>query len=78
MMSQKPETSNQTNDSSQWAFASEVVWTEGYSVGHTVTHYTFHEMFSMFVLSVCVFFICVLGVARADMKGWGDEWNQDP
>jgi hypothetical protein len=44
-------------------------------VGHTVTHYTFHEMFSMFVLSVCVFFICVLGVARADMKGWGDEWD---
>ena len=48
IVSQKPETSNQTNDSLQWTFASEDVWTEGYTVGHTVTYYSFHdEMFSM-------------------------------
>jgi hypothetical protein len=31
------DTSSKTNDSLQLAFASEDVWTEGYTVGHTVT-----------------------------------------
>jgi hypothetical protein len=32
MVSQKPETSNQTHDSLQRTFASEDVWTEGYNI----------------------------------------------
>ena len=58
MTAQKPEISNQTNDSLQRTFASEDVWTEGYTVGHTVTYYSFHdEMFSM--LCFCFFIICL-------------------
>jgi hypothetical protein len=38
MVSQKPETGNQTNESLQCVFASGDVWTEGYTLAHTVTH----------------------------------------
>ena len=49
MMSQKPEISNQTNDSLQWTFASEDVWTEGHTVVHPVTYSSFHDgMLSLF------------------------------
>ena len=34
MVSQKPEISNQTNDSLQGTFASKDEWIEGYTVGH--------------------------------------------
>jgi hypothetical protein len=57
MVSQKPEISNQTNDSLQRTFASEDVWTEGYTVGHTMTHYSLQDkIFSMLYFggSVCV------------------------
>jgi hypothetical protein len=54
MVQQKPETSNQTNGTMQWTSVSKDVWTEGYTVGHTVVHYSFHkEILSMFV--VCLF-----------------------
>jgi hypothetical protein len=72
MVSQKPEISNQTNDSDsmQRIFASEDVWTEGYTVGHTVTYYSFHnEMFSMlWVLFVC--FLCWGGGCKVE-RGYG-------
>jgi hypothetical protein len=35
MVSQKPGTSNQANDSLQWTFASEDVWTEWDTLWHT-------------------------------------------
>jgi hypothetical protein len=56
MVSQKPESSNQTNDSLQGIFAREDVWTEGYTVGHTVTYDSFHKMgFVWLVVFVCLF-----------------------
>ena len=42
-MSQKPEALNQTIDSLRRTFASKAVWTKGYTVGHTVTHCSFHD-----------------------------------
>jgi hypothetical protein len=39
----KPEATYQINKSLQWTFASKEVWTKGYTVGHTVTHYSFHS-----------------------------------
>jgi hypothetical protein len=60
--------------------ASGDVWIEGYTVGHTVTHYSFHdEMFSLlyfcFCLYACAFLVLVerLQGQRADMKGWRDD-----
>lgn len=45
MVSQKPEALKQTNESLHRTFASDV-WREGYTVGHTVTYYSFSdEMF---------------------------------
>jgi hypothetical protein len=45
-------------------FASEDVWTKGYTAGHTVTHYSFHnEMFSilyMMMVVVAAAVVCVL------------------
>jgi hypothetical protein len=60
----------------QWTFASADVWTEGHNVGHTVTHYSFHdEVFSMlcFVVSVCFTLWRRLQGCRADMRELGDE-----
>jgi hypothetical protein len=58
------------------------MWTEGYTVEHTVTYYSFHtEMFSMlFVLFFVCLFVCFLFGGklqgqRVDMKEWGDEWD---
>ena len=68
MVSQKPEISNQTNDSDsmQRIFASEDVWTEEHTVGHTVTLYNFHdEMFSM----LC--FVCWCGLLQVDAQAKG-------
>ena len=57
MVSQKPEISNPTNDSLQWTFASEEVWTREYIVGHTVTHYSFHnKIFIVFNFFFLIFF----------------------
>jgi hypothetical protein len=51
----------QTNNSLQCTFASKLVWTKGCTVGHTVTHYSFHnESFFFFLFSV------VGEVARVD------------
>ena len=58
MVSQKLKILNQTNDSLQGTIASEDVQTEGYTVGHTVTYYSFHdEMFSMLCFWFCLCFI---------------------
>ena len=58
MVSPEPEISNQTNDSPQWTFAREDVWTEGYTVGHTVTHYSVHnEMIAILCLCLCLFLL---------------------
>jgi hypothetical protein len=49
-------------------------------VGHTVTHYSFHdELFSMLCLFACLlacmfYFEGDLQRQRADMRGWEDEW----
>ena len=63
MVSQNPEISNQTNDSLQRTSANIDVWTEGYSVGHIVTHYSSHDEMSsallLLLLLGCVF-VCVL------------------
>ena len=48
LMSQKPETSNQTNDSLQSTFAKEDVWPEWYGVGYTTVIY--NEMYSRLAL----------------------------
>jgi hypothetical protein len=57
MVSQKPEISNPTNDSLQWTFASEDVWTEKYTVGHTVTHCSFRNgVFSMLCFVLFCFY----------------------
>lgn len=62
MVSQKPEISNQTNDSLQRTFASEVVWMEGYIVGRAVTHYGSHdEMFSVLFVSCCCLYVFFTG-----------------
>lgn len=48
MVNRKPEISKQTKDSLQQTFASENVWRQEYSVGHTGTYYRSHdEMLSM-------------------------------
>lgn len=45
-------------DQLQCPSARKDVWPEGYTLGYTVTYYSFHdEMFLCFVFSVCV---CVL------------------
>lgn len=64
MVSQKPETMKQRNDSLQRTFPSEDVWTGGYNVGHTVTHYSIHDEKLSMLLFVClhVFFL---------ISGWG-------
>lgn len=41
MVQQKPKALNQTNDSLQCTFASKDVWTKGYTVEYTVTHYSY-------------------------------------
>jgi hypothetical protein len=70
MISQKPEISNQTNDALQRTFANEDVWTEGYTVGHTVTQYRDHDEISM-LLCVCVCVcVCVL-FGEGGYKGKG-------
>jgi hypothetical protein len=66
MVSQKPEISNQTHDYLQWTFVNEDVWTEGCTVEHTVTHYSFHdEMVSMLWLFFVFVVVCVLFGADA-------------
>lgn len=58
MVSQKPEISNQTHDYLQWTFVNEDVWTEGCTVEHTVTHYSFHDKkLSVFFVLFC--FVCL-------------------
>jgi hypothetical protein len=78
MVLQNPETLIQTNDLWQWIFASEDVWREGYILGHTVTHVSFHDkmyfMFVLFILFVC-FLFGELQEQRADKRGQGDEWD---
>lgn len=69
MLSQKPEISNQTDDSSQWPFATEDVWTEGCPVGHTVTHSDgFYALLLLFV-----FFILGKKLQRVDLRGRGED-----
>jgi hypothetical protein len=66
MMPQK--TDLEPDQTQQQSFASEAVWAERYTVGHTVPYYSFHDaMFSMFhFLFVCVVFFYVgVGVARS-------------
>jgi len=70
-VSEKPQMSNQTSDSWQWTFVGEDVWMEGYTLGHTVTQYSFHNVifsilcFCCYCLFVCICFIGGKGVARA-------------
>jgi hypothetical protein len=53
MVSQNPETLNQTNDLLQGTFSRADVWSEGY----TVTHYGFsYERFSMLCFVLCILF----------------------
>jgi hypothetical protein len=70
MVSQKPETSHQTSDSLQWTFASEDVWTEGSTVGHTTASTV--SCFLCFVL----FYFCVRGyvsyLGRGEVAGAGE------
>lgn len=56
MVEQKPEASNLTSDSFQWTLSSDVVWTKGYTVGHT--HPTLHDkVFICFLLVGVVFYL---------------------
>lgn len=77
MVSQKPETSNQ----SAMNICSEDVWTEGHAVGHAVAHCSFHgEMFPMlcfvyFCLFMWFLFCGEMAVWRVAMRGRGDEWD---
>jgi hypothetical protein len=57
MASQKPETSNQTNDSLQRIFASDDVWTEGHTVGHTASSTRWFYALLSLLLFVCVLFV---------------------
>ena len=62
MVSQKPEILNQTSHSLQRTLASEDVWTEGCTVGHIVTLYSFHdEMFSMLCFVVVCLYVFLFG-----------------
>jgi hypothetical protein len=70
---QKPETSNHTNDSLQWTFASKETWTKECPVGHTVTHSSFqNEMPFRFILFIILFlsFVSFVGLQehRTDRK----------
>jgi hypothetical protein len=79
--SQRP----QANDSLQWTFTSKDVWTEGYTVGHNVTLYNFHnEIFSIlcFGLSFVWLFFFFNFLLRGQLQGQrastrvqGDEWD---
>ena len=75
MVSQKPETSHQTSDSLQWTFASEDVWTEGSTVGHTTASTV--SCFLCFVL----FYFCVRGyvsyLGRGEVAGAGEPMGGD-
>jgi hypothetical protein len=53
---------------------------QGKLSGHTVTHYSYHNRMFSYVLNFILFaFYFLVGegkeVARADTKGWGDEWD---
>jgi hypothetical protein len=62
MVSPKPEILNQTSHSLQRTLASEDVWTEGCTVGHIVTLYSFHdEMFSMLCFVVVCLYVFLFG-----------------
>ena len=61
---QKAETPYQTKESLQCTFASKEVWTKGYTVGHTVTHYSFHDE---------IFFSLLGKVARVNAGMGGGE-----
>lgn len=78
IVSEKPGTTNQTNGSLQWTFARDNVWTEGYTVRHTVTHYSLHDEMSFCALDVCVL-CCILGSMfqerRVNTRRLGDEQN---
>ena len=60
-------------------YASKDSWTKkGYTVGHTVTHYSFHdEMFWVFVLFCFIVFVFIyFGGEGCKGRGYieGDEW----
>ena len=47
-----------------------------YTVGHTVTHSSFHQRFPMLVVVVCVCAIFLGEAARVKGGYWGgDEWD---
>ena len=75
MMSQNPETSIQNNHSLKSTFASEDVWTEGYTVRHIMMYYSFHDEMFFQALGVCVCVcVCVLfGNEVATVKGGYQE-----
>ena len=51
---------NQIDDSLQWTFASEDVWTEGWTMGHTVRCYSFQvEMMRCFLCFLLLLFVCL-------------------
>jgi hypothetical protein len=57
--------------------ASEDVWTEGYTVGHTVTYYSFHdEMFAM-VCFVVIVVACLFDSLCFIWRRWEDEQEWD-
>ena len=54
IIQQKLEASYQINESLQRTFASKEVWTKGYTVVYTVTHYSFHNQMFLSVLGDAV------------------------
>ena len=72
MVSQKPEILNLTNDSSQWIFAREDMWTRVCTVRHTVTHCSFHNQMFSYVFVFCLWLLFCGGrlqEQRAFMRG---------
>ena len=77
---QKPEASNQTNDSLQRTFASEDVWAKGCTVGHAMTDSRFHHKMVFCLVCLFVSMFCFLLTGRLQgqriyMEGQGDEWD---
>lgn len=68
MGSQKPDISNQTNDSSPPALASEDVWTVGGTVAPCSFH---HEMFSLLSLSSSAYFHLFFNFLLGGLQGDG-------
>jgi hypothetical protein len=58
------------NDSLQWTCASKDVWTEGYTVGHTVTYYRL----SRWVVSCALFVVVVVFGGGGGCSSGGSVW----